>query len=288
MCICLYLNGLSPKLIFKQLTWVLNMNVLKMAETRKKLTKKLNRYRALKKQRGMTLLEIIIVLGIIGVIAAGVVILAQRAFDTKAMSDLANNANSVRVAVKDAYGPSGQYPAEVATATANLKNSAELLADTTTPIGKLTALGKLSPDEAINGISGNYIDIGAGQIGTKTNAGYYIVLNGLNQQQCRGILNQVGNQWDYVAIGTANEAAGTYVTHGNVALDAAANAYTPAVIDTTTGAVTTPATIAATGIYRSLHTGATAADSGANILTPDAVVGACNVGAANAVILGSR
>ncbi|ECD3889156.1 type II secretion system protein, partial [Salmonella enterica subsp. enterica serovar Poona] len=33
----------------------------------------------LKKQRGMTLLEIIIVLGIIGTIAAGVVILAQRA-----------------------------------------------------------------------------------------------------------------------------------------------------------------------------------------------------------------
>lgn len=36
-------------------------------------------YRELKKQKGVTLLEIIIVLGIIGIIAAGVVVLAQRA-----------------------------------------------------------------------------------------------------------------------------------------------------------------------------------------------------------------
>lgn len=263
------------------------MKAISLRDIRKRFMVQPEKYLNLKKQRGMTLLEIIIVLGIIGVIAAGVVILAQRAFDTKAMSDLTNNANSVRVAVKDAYGPSGQYPAEVSATTAGLRNAAELLANTTTPIGKLVALGKLSPDEALNGISGNYIDIGAGQIGAKANAGYFIVLNGLTQQQCRGVLNQVGNQWDYVAVSATNEPAGTYSAH-TIVLDAEADGYTPAVIDPATGAVTTAATITAAGIYRSLHTGTTAADSGAKLLTPDAVVGACNTGAGNAIILGSR
>lgn len=224
----------------------------------------------------MTLLEIIIVLGIIGVIAAGVVVLAQRAFDTKAMSDLANNANSVRVAVKDAYGPSGEYPAEDATDTAALKNVSDVLKDNKTPIGKLVALGKISTDEALNGISGNYIDVGPGQIGTKTNAGYFIQLNGLSQQQCRGLLNTMGNQWDYVEVPTNGDAAGTYTTR-TVSLDAAI-----APVDTSSH------TLPAHGIYRSLIAGTGQSDTGAQVLTPDGVVGACSTGNANTIIFGSR
>lgn len=263
------------------------MKALSLRDIRKRFMAQPEKYLNLKKQRGMTLLEIIIVLGIIGVIAAGVVILAQRAFDTKAMSDLANNANTVRIAVKDAYGPSGQYPAEDSADTAKLANSAELLTDTKTPIGKLTALGKISPDEALNGISGNYIDIGPGKIGSKNNAGYFIVLNGLNQQQCRGMLNQVGNQWDYVQVGTG-EAAGTYKSH-TVTMDAAADGYTAG---TTTGGVTTGGSLSETGIYRSLAvptgSGAGATGGGDNLLTPDLVVHACGKGSDNALILGSR
>ncbi|HDC2548028.1 TPA: type IV pilus major pilin [Salmonella enterica] len=259
------------------------MKAICLRDIRKRFVTQSQKYRELKKQRGMTLLEIIIVLGIIGVIAAGVVILAQRAFDTKAMSDLANNANSVRIAVKDAYGPSGQYPAEVPDDTAKLANSAALLTDTKTPIGKLVALGKLSPDEALNGISGNYIDIGPGKIGQKANAGYFIVLNGLNQQQCRGILNQVGNQWDYVAVDTG-EPAGKYTAH-TITMDDKTDGYKAA-------AGGGGASLAATGIYRSLATptgtGAGATGGGDNLLTPDLVVGACDNGADNAVILGSR
>lgn len=68
-------------------------------------------YRELKKQKGVTLLEIIIVLGIIGIIAAGVVILAQRAFTSQDISDLTDNTNSVRVAMTEAYKDSAEYPA---------------------------------------------------------------------------------------------------------------------------------------------------------------------------------
>lgn len=252
------------------------MKAISLRDIRKRFMAQPEKYLNLKKQRGMTLLEIIIVLGIIGVIAAGVVILAQRAFDTKAMSDLANNANSVRVAVKDAYGPSGEYPAEDATDTAALKNVSDLLKDNKTPIGKLVALGKISTDEALNGISGNYIDIGPGEIGTKTNAGYFIQLNGLSQQQCRGLLNTMGNQWDYVQVPATGDAAGTY-TARTVKLD-----------DAIVGPDGTSGNLPANGIYRSLIAGTSDADTGAQVLTPDKVVGACATGNANTIIFGSR
>ncbi|HAK4778115.1 TPA: type IV pilus major pilin [Salmonella enterica] len=229
----------------------------------------LSKYRELKKQRGMTLLEIIIVLGIIGIIAAGVVVLAQRAYDTKAMTDLANNANTIRTAMKDAYGPSGAYPTAdtantIAMTTANY-TSADSLG---TPVGKLIALGKLSVDEAQNGISGNFISAGPGQIGTKTNAGYFIELNGLSAVQCRGLLNQMANNWDYVEV-TDGAAAGAY-DKSTVTLDAAATKITAG-------------TAAATGIFRSLDSA-----TGANVLGPDQVVMACSDNNSNALVLGSR
>lgn len=33
-------------------------------------------------------------------------------------------------------------------------------------------------------------------------------INGLNQKQCRAIIEQIGNNWDYVAVGTSS--SGTY------------------------------------------------------------------------------
>lgn len=253
------------------------MKSISLQKIRKRILAQPEKYLNIKKQRGMTLLEIIIVLGIIGTIAAGVVILAQRAFDTKALTDLTTNANSVRVAMKDAYGPSGKYPEEANTLTAGLKTSADLVKGDglKTPIGKLVALGKLTADEALNGISGNYINVGRGKIGAKEEAGYYIVLNGLSTQQCRGILNSVGNDWDYVSIANG-QPAGTYAATGNPELDAATVAVTP---DPTTG----DAVYAQKdGIARSL------ASNGDLLLTPDVVVQLCNDGNGNALVLGSR
>lgn len=223
----------------------------------------------IKKQRGMTLLEIIIVLGIIGVIAAGVVILAQRAYDTKAMTDLANNANTVRTAMKDAYGPSGDYPdADTANTIAMTTSNYTTANSLKTPVGKLIALGKLSVDEAQNSISGNFISVGPGKIGTKKNAGYFVELNGLNSQQCRNLLNQMANNWDFVQV-LDNSPSGTYGTT-TVTLDAAATKLVAG-------------TAAKTGIYRSLDS-----KTGSNTLSPDQVVTACSDNNSNGLILGSR
>ncbi|ECG5644055.1 prepilin-type N-terminal cleavage/methylation domain-containing protein [Salmonella enterica subsp. enterica serovar Poona] len=244
----------------------MKINSSRLRNTRQNLILRLDK---LKRQRGMTLLEIIIVLGIIGVIAAGVVILAQRAYDTKAMTDLANNANTIRSAVKDAYGPSGAYPAAnnaatIAMTTANYTTNASLQA----PVAKLIALGKLSVDEAQNNISGNFISIGPGKIGAKDDAGYYIALNGLNAQQCRGLLNQMANNWDYVQV-VDDSPAGSY-NGDDVQLDAAATAITAG-------------TAAAEGIFRSLDS-----TTGAKTITPDMAVMACSDNSSNALILGSR
>ncbi|MDA6156015.1 type II secretion system protein, partial [Escherichia coli] len=123
-------------------------------EARKKIAK----YHELRKQRGMSLLEVIIVLGIIGTIAAGVVILAQRAFDSRAVTDLVTNTNTVRVAMKDAYQRDGVYPDYVSP----LKLTSDTIKKDTgkIPAAQLVQLGKITPDEVRNNISGDFIAIG--------------------------------------------------------------------------------------------------------------------------------
>ncbi|ENQ4877761.1 type IV pilus major pilin [Salmonella enterica] len=237
----------------------------------------------LKKQRGMTLLEIIIVLGIIGTIAAGVVILAQRAFDSKALSDLTSNINTVRTSMKDAYGPTGIYPIPAGSATGQLTDASTTDQFNQTPVGKLIALGKVSTSEAKNNVSNNYINVGGANIGTTgVRKAYFLEINGLDQAQCRNVLTQVGNSFDFVEVA---DGAGA----GSYSIDA-----TPPDLTQATSGITgptgqtdtdpgTPATITdKTGVYRSLVA------NGSYTLTPDGVIGACSDNSTNDIILGSR
>lgn len=259
------------------------MKAISLREIRKRFMAQPEKYLNLKKQRGMTLLEIIIVLGIIGTIAAGVVILAQRAYDSKAMSDLTTNINTIRTAMKDAYGSTGIYPLPAGTATAQLNDQTiNEAAGQATPIGKLIALGKLSRDEAKNNISNDFISAGAGNISANgVQKGYFIEINGLNQQQCRNILLQAGNSFDYVEV-TDNAPAGTYHYDATaLTLDGALTGVTAAVPGTnnTPG---TPALLTGSGVFRSL------ANNGNTLITADGVITACNDNSSNSVVLGSR
>ncbi|ENE8569049.1 prepilin-type N-terminal cleavage/methylation domain-containing protein [Salmonella enterica] len=261
----------------------MKINTSRIRETKRNLGVRLEKYRELKKQRGMTLLEIIIVLGIIGTIAAGVVILAQRAFDAKAMTDLTNNINTVRTAMKDAYGNTGIYPVPAGAAVVALNDqSITEAAGQATPIGKLIALGKVSRDESKNNVSNDFFNVGAANLSTNgVQKGYFLEINGLNQQQCRNILLQAGNSFDYVQ--TTNAApAGTYsVDTAPVDISVALQGVTPAVAGTG-GNPGTPALLSGSGIFRSL------AANGNTLITADGVIGACTNDSNNSVILGSR
>ncbi|HGA5940624.1 TPA: type IV pilus major pilin [Salmonella enterica subsp. enterica serovar Muenchen] len=259
------------------------MKAISLREIRKRFMAQPEKYLNLKKQRGMTLLEIIIVLGIIGTIAAGVVILAQRAYDSKAMTDLTTNVNTIRTAMKDAYGSTGIYPVPAGAATAALNDQTITeAAGQATPIGKLIALGKLSQDEAKNNISNDFISVGAGNISANgIQKGYFIEVNGLNQQQCRNVLLQAGNSFDYVEVTNAAP-AGTYSKDTDpVTLYAALSNVTAATAGTG-GNPGTPAILTGSGVFRSLATG------GNTLITADGVIPACTDDSNNSVVLGSR
>ncbi|EBZ1028090.1 type IV pilus major pilin [Salmonella enterica subsp. enterica serovar Muenchen] len=258
------------------------MKATSLRDIRKRFMAQPEKYLNLKKQRGMTLLEIIIVLGIIGTIAAGVVILAQRAYDSQAQSDLSSNTNTVRTAVKAAYGPSGVYPVVQGAATLALNDTNIQTEGANSPIGKLILLGQLSASEAKNNISNNFFNIGAASIGTSgTRKGYYIEVNGLSQTQCRNLLLQAGNQFDFVSV-VGNDNTGSYTSPTTLDLTVTAAAFHPGTASQPDGSGGTDASMDATGVYRSLNA------DGNNVITADAVIGACNDDSANGIILGSR
>lgn len=231
-----------------------------------KIKAKANKIAELKKQRGMSLLEVIIVLGIIGTMAAVVVILAQRAFTNKDITDLNDNTNSVRTAIVAAYDSQGYYPAEAATAIGLTPDAIKTTTGADAPIvATLVNLGQISTSEIKNSISGDFFTVKAVKLDAKSPAtslkGFVMVVNGLDQTECRSLLLQVGNQWDFVSVSTA------------------AGGSDPEFPATLSEAVSGDKE---TGVLRSLDT------NGQKDITATSVVNNCTDDANNAVILGSK
>lgn len=176
---------------------------------KKRIFKVQNQLHKQHKQLGMSMLEVIISLGVIGTNTAGVAVLAQQVIDSHEISELVNNINTIRFAMKETYQRGGIYPAYVSPLTLTpdtIKTAPDAIA-----ISQLVKLGKITPDEVRNNISGDFIGIGRANIKTArstVSVGFAMEINGLNQKQCRSILEQVGNSWDYVAVGTS--ASGSY------------------------------------------------------------------------------
>lgn len=238
--------------------------------------KKAAQYRELKKQKGVTLLEIIIVLGIIGIIAAGVVILAQRAFASQDMTDVVDHSNTIRVAMTEVYRDANGYPGSTSLAGVT---KAQLDADKTAPtpsypgpILTMLKMGKLTSSEAFNNFASEPFEIGPAAIGATADKpkGFYISINGLSQEECRNLISQTGSQWDYVE--TQVVAAGANTSY--------------LVPPVTSPAVVTP--LLAMGIEPS---GSIIKTLKKDTMTPDIITGTTvctDQGSANAVIFGSR
>ncbi|MFP2239582.1 type IV pilus major pilin [Pseudescherichia vulneris] len=228
---------------------------------------KANKYKELKKQRGVTLLEIIIVLGIIGIIAAGVVVLAQRAFFTQDITDLTDSTNTIRTSAVDAFHNEANYPAGGdlygITEESGLQASSE-----TGILATMYKLGKISWSEVRNPISGDIFQVegvkASAEDGDGTTKGFVVIVNGMDQEQCRSTLVQVANDWEYVQLAQA-PAGANYAAASEVILDAPVTA---AVKDA--------------GIIRSLGEG-----GGVSISTATAA-NMCGNTSTNMLILGSR
>ncbi|MEZ3138126.1 type IV pilus major pilin [Citrobacter braakii] len=238
--------------------------------------KKAAQYRELKKQKGVTLLEIIIVLGIIGIIAAGVVILAQRAFASQDMTDVVDNSNTIRVSMTEVYRDANGYPGSSSLAGIT---KAQLDADKTAtspsypgPVLTMLKMGKLTSSEAFNNFSNEPFEIGPAGIGATADKpkGFYIAVNGLSQEECRNLISQTGSEWDYVE--TQIVAAGSNTSY------LVAPAISPDIAVPTLLMGVEPSG----SIVKTLKK---------DTLTPDIITGATvctDQGSANAVILGSR
>lgn len=222
------------------------MNTL-VWELKGKMNRKAAKLQEMRKQRGVTLLEIIIVLGIIGVIAAGVVILAQRAFTAQDLSDIQNNANSIRTSMTEAFKDEGQYPEDTG-GIVGLTKSTIATSTLDTPIVTLVKLGKISPDESFNGISNDAFQITNAKLDdtTSQNKAFVLVVNGLETEECRNLISEMGNQWDYVEALKAGAGAGTTVA--SVADRNLSVAKSGAILKTLTSPEISAADITATGV----------------------------------------
>ncbi len=151
-------------------------------------------------QEGMTLLEVIIVLGIMGVVSAGVVTLAQRAIDSQNMTKAAQNLNAVQVSMTQTYRALGNYPA-----------TADIAAATKLTSG-LVSLGKISSDEAKNPFTGTNMNIFAFPRNSAPNKAFAIAVDGLTQAQCKTLITSVGDMFPYVLIKSAGTIGFTDLT----------------------------------------------------------------------------
>lgn len=152
---------------------------------------------ALKKQKGVTLLEIIIVLGIMGVIAAGVVILAQRAIDNQNTTKLSQQLNTIQTAMIQTFRGKGAYPESTTPATS------EKLLDA------LENMGKLSSDDKTNPFTGAPLEVLSINLGTAPRKAFGIKAADLTQEQCASIVTASEPLAGFVYVVTTGGAAPT-------------------------------------------------------------------------------
>lgn len=145
--------------------------------------------RMLKKQNGMTLLEVIIVLGIMGVIAAGVVVLAQRAIDNQNVTKLSQALNTIQTAMVSTYRSKKSYPEVLTDEVKSEKLSNALI-----------SMGKLSNEDLINPFTGDRLSIYTAKNNNMSNRAFIIKVSNLSKDQCTSIVSNSSDLFGFIQI----------------------------------------------------------------------------------------
>lgn len=164
----------------------------------------------MKKQKGMTLLEIIIALGIIGVVSAGVVVLAQRAIDAQNMTKATQAANTAQIAMTQTYRNLGKYPASTDRAGAiEVANG-------------LLGLGRVAEDDVKNAFTGEIIPIYAfDRLNADDNKAFALAYEGLSLDQCRQLVTNTVEMFPYIEVQAGATSAKPATAYQTATADAA-------------------------------------------------------------------
>lgn len=144
------------------------------------------------KNKGMTLLEVIIVLGIMGVIAAGVVVLAQRAIDSQNITKLAQALNTIQTGMIQSFRGRSNYPV-----SKNDVQSEELRR-------ALISMGRASTSDFVNPFTGNPLDVFSVAANGQANKAFIIRAANLSQDQCRTLVTNVIDLFSFIYVDNLN------------------------------------------------------------------------------------
>ncbi|MDE1233433.1 type IV pilus major pilin [Vibrio aestuarianus] len=125
-----------------------------------------------KKIRGLALLEILIAIGILGIISAGVATLASRTFEEQNASLINKSVTDLSMSLKKAFSRAGRY------------------SGTEANFGDLIAAGAISENSATNPITNAYYEYTPipKYSGAVSGSAFVITINGLSKTLCKKIV----------------------------------------------------------------------------------------------------
>ncbi len=153
----------------------------------------------MKKQAGVALLEMLIVIGIIGLLTAGVVVLSTSTFSSLDELKVVNNMSTVKTKLQKVFKQQGNY--------AGLSNA--------------TSVDFLADNDLANPYGVN-IQLATAVTNGQTDGGFTMSVGGLSEASCVNVMSTLdGNSFDFVGLitGAAGTAATPLVSTSDIAGD---------------------------------------------------------------------
>lgn len=140
------------------------------------------------KQKGMTLLEVIVVLGVMGVISVGVVLIGERTIQNQQINKLNQYLNTIQLTMTITYNAKKHFPEATNDITSDqLTNS-------------LILMGKISKSEFINPITGEPLRVYTTSNRGRANRSFAIKVGNISQDLCREVVNSTNESFKFIQI----------------------------------------------------------------------------------------